>query len=307
MPNGKFLYKPRNRLEHPYKLIIVDEVSMLPLDMWNLLLKHPVYIIACGDPFQLPPVSKDQDNHILDNPHIFLDEVMRQAKESDIINVSMDIREGKRVLPFKGNDIQIFKRKDLVDGMCFWADQILVSTNNKRHTLNYYMRKSFNRGMEPEKDDKIICLQNCWDYLSEKGNPLINGTIGYIESMSLEDVSYLVNGKRITVPVLNTLIKLDNNDMIYDIPIDYTALTTGKKFFSPEQEYAIKRKVFNGPDLPVEFNYGYAITCHKAQGSEWDKILVIEERFPFDRTEHARWLYTAVTRAAEKLTLVLKN
>ena len=50
--------------------------------------------------------------------------------------------------------------------------------------------------------------------------------------------------------------------------------------------------------------YGYAITCHKAQGSEWNKILVVEENYPFDKVEHARWLYTAVTRASEKLVLV---
>ena len=56
--------------------------------------------------------------------------------------------------------------------------------------------------------------------------------------------------------------------------------------------------------LPDSFAYGYAITCHKAQGSEWDKVLVLEEKFPFDKEEHKRWLYTAVTRAAEKLVLV---
>jgi ATP-dependent exoDNAse (exonuclease V) alpha subunit len=55
---------------------------------------------------------------------------------------------------------------------------------------------------------------------------------------------------------------------------------------------------------PREFDFAYAITCHKAQGSEWDKVLVIEERFPFNRIEHARWLYTAATRASEKLVLV---
>ena len=56
--------------------------------------------------------------------------------------------------------------------------------------------------------------------------------------------------------------------------------------------------------LPYEFTYGYAITTHRAQGSEWDKVLVIEEKFPFNEEEHARWLYTAVTRASEKLVLI---
>jgi DNA helicase IV len=39
-------------------------------------------------------------------------------------------------------------------------------------------------------------------------------------------------------------------------------------------------------------------------GSEWDNVLVIEERFPFDREEHRRWLYTCCTRAAQKLVLI---
>ena len=52
--------------------------------------------------------------------------------------------------------------------------------------------------------------------------------------------------------------------------------------------------------------YGYAITCHKSQGSQWDKVLVIEEDFPFAKEEHKQWLYTACTRAAEKLVIIKK-
>ena len=86
--------------------------------------------------------------------------------------------------------------------------------------------------------------------------------------------------------------------------MDYQMLKEGKPFLTPEQSYQIYRR----PDLknlePVDFNYGYAITGHRAQGSEWDKVLVFEEKFPFDKEEHARWLYTAATRASEKLVLV---
>lgn len=134
MPNGKFVYKPRPHIE--YSLIVVDEVSMLPIDMWELLLSHGVYVIACGDPFQLPPVDKTKENHILDNPHIFLDEVMRQAKESDIIVTSMNIREGKSIVPMRGNDTQIFRKQELVAGMYGWADEILVAKNKNRFDIN---------------------------------------------------------------------------------------------------------------------------------------------------------------------------
>lgn len=306
MPNGKFFYRPRPSLEKDYKVIVVDEVSMLPKDMWDLLLTHGIYVIACGDPFQIPPIDKNQDNDILNNPHIFLDEVMRQAKESDIICLSMDIREGKKINPFKGNDTQVFNKKDLCDGMYFWADQILVSTNKSRHDINSYIRDDLGRGFEPEINDKVICLRNCWDTLSEKQcDPLINGSIGTISAMHMESIDYIIMGQKVTAPVLVTDL-ITSNDEYKNLHIDYTALTTGEKFFNPRQEYIIRKNKQN-PELPIEFNFGYAITGHRAQGSQWNKVLVLEESFPFDRIEHARWLYTTVTRAAEKLTLILKN
>jgi exodeoxyribonuclease-5 len=100
-------------------------------------------------------------------------------------------------------------------------------------------------------------------------------------------------------------IETDNDNFI-SIPIDLTALTTGKKSFTSQEEFYIYKDKRNTFPPPIEFNYGYAITCHRAQGSQWDKVLVQEERFPFDKEEHARWLYTAVTRAAQKLVLILK-
>lgn len=306
MPNGKFFYRPRPSLEKDYKVIVVDEVSMLPKDMWDLLLTHGIYVIACGDPFQIPPIDKNQDNGILNNPHIFLDEVMRQAKESDIICLSMDIREGKKINPFKGNDTQVFNKKDLCDGMYFWADQILVSTNKSRHDINSYIRDDLGREFEPEINDKVICLRNCWDTLSEKQcDPLINGSIGTISAMHMESIDYIIMGQKVTAPVLVTDL-ITSNDEYKNLHIDYTALTTGEKFFNPRQEYIIRKNKQN-PELPIEFNFGYAITGHRAQGSQWNKVLVLEESFPFDKIEHARWLYTTVTRAAEKLTLILRN
>lgn len=303
MPNGKFVYRPRPDIA--YSIIVVDEVSMFPKDMWELLLSHNKYVIACGDPFQLPPINKEQDNHVLDHPHVFLDEIMRQAKESDIICLSMDIREGKKLSPYRGRDAQVFRKSDLCDGMYNWADQILTATNRSRFDINSFMREQANRGLEPEEGDKIICLRNCWDILSDNENPLINGSIGHIAAMNHENVPYLLNGSKVYADVLSTTI-VTNNDTYINVPIDYLALTTGKKRFTPKEEYAI-RKIKTNPELPIEFNYGYAITTHRAQGSQWGKVLTIEENFPFDREEHARWLYTAITRAADKLTLVLKN
>ena len=81
-------------------------------------------------------------------------------------------------------------------------------------------------------------------------------------------------------------------------------ILTGTKSLDWKTEYKLNRSWKTKSLIPMEFAYGYAITCHKAQGSEWDKVLVREEGFPFAELEHARWLYTAATRAAEKLVLV---
>ena len=82
-------------------------------------------------------------------------------------------------------------------------------------------------------------------------------------------------------------------------------IINGEKWCDWRLSYQLgKMKNKIGDIVPKEFAYGYAITVHKAQGSEWDKVLVLEERFPFDKEEHARWLYTAVTRASEKLVLL---
>lgn len=303
LPNGKFVFTPRTSLEGDYKVIVVDEISMLPKDLWELLLRHRVYIIACGDPFQLPPINKNADNHVLDTPHIFLDEIMRQAEESEIIRLTMNIREGKPIQYQRGSEVQVVSPDDVVSGMYDWADQIICATNKKRLDINTYMRAAAGRGELPEDGDKIIACRNCWDIIDTTGeNALVNGTIGYLDGIVFGTQEYPIYGFP-TVPVIRTGLRTDDGGFD-EIMLDQQALMTGKKFLTPEQEYQIYRRASLKGLEPIEFNYGYAITCHRAQGSEWEKVLVFEESFPFDKEEHARWLYTACTRPSEKLVLV---
>ena len=203
MPNGTYKFSPKPKSEVPYSVIVVDEVSMLPAPMWQLLLTHGAYILATGDPGQLPPVDKDADNHVLDNPHIFLDEIMRQAQDSEIIRLSMHIREGNSLSQFQaaGEQVQIFEPEAVVDGMYDWADQILCATNVKRREINNFVRRQKGFGIEPSIGDKIISLKNHWDWSSNGGTwALTNGSIGSIKDMDkqeqvslpLEDVLELV-------------------------------------------------------------------------------------------------------------------
>ena len=106
MPDGTFKRIPVTHI--PYKIVVVDEISMAPASLISRLMTYNVYVIGLGDPFQLPPVEKSEDNHLLDNPHVFLDEIMRQAAESDIIQLTMKIRNKEPIPYFKGIEVHVF-------------------------------------------------------------------------------------------------------------------------------------------------------------------------------------------------------
>lgn len=303
--DGSFTFKPKPKTRiGPYKLVVVDEISMLPKKLWDLLLSYHIPVIACGDPFQLPPISKNTDNHVLDFPHIFLDQIMRQAQESEIIRLTMDIREGKKINYQKGNEVQILPYQEVIPGMYNWADQIICATNKMRIEINDTMRQWQGRGKIPEPGDKVIACRNCWEILEEKGeNALVNGTIGYLQNIDFHMHEYPIRNFPL-VPVMDCDIVTDENEIYHDLMVDRKTIEEGEKFLTSEQEYEIYHNSELKGTEPLELEYGYAITCHRAQGSEWNNIMVIEERFPFSREEHARWLYTACTRASSKLVLV---
>ena len=280
---------------------------MLPKSMWNRLLKHNVYVLACGDPGQLPPVDKDEDNHVLDNPHIFLDEIMRQAQDSEIIRLSMWIRDGKALkdFPHLGEQVKIFSPKEVVSGMYNWADQTLCATNNTRNYINNFVREQKGLSKEPAVGDKVISLHNHWDYFSHNGTwALTNGAIGTIANIRKQEIyvpRYISNNP---IKYMFSDIVLDDLDQFTQTPIDYLALTTGEPALNAKQHYLWRRNTRITISPPFDFSYAYAITCHKAQGSEWDKVLVFEEGFPYNVEEHKRWLYTAITRAKEKVVAI---
>ena len=113
MANGTFKFYPKMKSElEQYKVIVVDEISMLPKKLWDLMLTHGIYIIAAGDPGQLPPVDPNENNHVLDKPHIFLDEIMRQAQDSEIIRFSMWIRDGRSLISYRpeGKQVRVYDK-----------------------------------------------------------------------------------------------------------------------------------------------------------------------------------------------------
>lgn len=292
--DGTFVYIPKHPLDYNYKLIVVDEVSMLPKEMWELLLSHYIYVIALGDPGQLPPIG--ESNGVLEHPHIFLDEVMRQAQESEIIRLSMDIREGKPLKLMDGNEVKIINQEDMIDGMYTWADQIMCAKNATRFKTNDYIRKLIWNTEDPTPiiGDKVVCNHNDWKTFSEvEEQPLVNGLIGVINSCeyTLLPVPYL--GK---VELYKCGLVLEDGD-------GYAPLLMDAQLFMKHESTVNKKNFRYLKNYPIKpFEYAYCITVHKAQGSEYNKILVLEEWLR--GSEHKQWLYTACTRAREKLVIV---
>lgn len=308
-PDGTFYRRPVASI--PYKIVVVDECSMVPKELLKRLLYYNVYVICLGDPGQLPPINKDDDNHLLDCPHIFLDEIMRQEEQSEIIKLTMDIRDGKPLNHFVGKEVQILDKDELTTGMLQWADQIICSTNATRVALNNQMRNLLGRGDSPEDGDKIICLRNYWEKISEDGQPLVNGTIGHLYNSFdsfLRIPAYITNGRLNKIDTVIANFKADDEITNFEnLTMDKKMILEGEPTLNFRESYKLSKNVKYIASMPLSFTYGYAITCHKAQGSEWDNVLVIEENFPFDKEEHKKWLYTAATRAAKKLVIIRKG
>ena len=305
-PAGGFLRKKKPRID--YDIIVVDEVSMVPKTLIDLLFSHKVYVICLGDPFQLPPIDNDEDNHLLDNPHIFLDEIMRQAQESEIIQVTMKIRDQKPLDYMNGHEVKILSYSQLNTGLLEWGDQILTATNAKRQAINNQMRTLQGRSGEPQDGDKVICLRNYWEDTSLNGDALVNGTIGILANsfQTWREIPKIVNSdiKKFDV-LIGDIIIPETKDIYYMTEMDRQMIISGEKCCGWQLSYKLgKLRPKYGDIIPKEFAYAYAITVHKAQGSSWPNVVVLEESFPFDKTEHARWLYTACTRAEKKLVLV---
>lgn len=305
-PEGGFFRKPKPVLD--YKVIVVDEVSMAPKSLIDLLFKHNIYAICLGDPGQLPPIDKDEDNHLLDHPHIFLDEIMRQAQESEIIQLTMKIRNNEPINYFDGKEVKIIPYSQLNTGILQWGDQILTATNATRQAINTQMRQLLNYPNHPVDGDKMICLRNYWEDFSDDGDPLINGTIGILKNsfQTWREIPRVAKSNIKKFDILMGDLSIPDTSDIYNlVDMDYKMILTGNKCCDWKLSYRLGKLRFRYGDIvPKEFTYAYAVTYWKAQGSEWDNVVVLEEQFPYDKETHVKAMYTAATRASKKLVWV---
>lgn len=255
-------------------LCVVDEYSMVGEELGRDLLSFGCRVLALGDPGQLPPVQGRC--YFSSEPDYLLTEIHRQAWGSPVIRLSKDAREGKALALGAYGSSRVVLESSLSDrqlrDLVTSHDQILVGLNRTRAQYNTQFRKVLgHRGALPVAGDKLVCLRNDHD----KG--LLNGQIWKVRRVK--------DGSR----YLDLSLVGEDGESLDCLAHRDHFLGRGDELDPSERRRA------------AEFDYGYALTVHKAQGSQWDKVLLVDEWYGVDRE---KWLYTGITRAAESVTVL---
>lgn len=222
-------------------------------------------------------------------------EIHRQAADNPIIHLSMLARQNKRIRPGAyGNSAyviskdQIKSRQRVID-LALRADQMIVGKNDTRKAINRSVREALKRTSPlPQIGDKVICSRNNWNR-SVEGYPIVNGMTGKVVHTN-ENVK---KGQ-----------SMQRDCMEIGFQPDFSEQSL-KQLYLLHSDFEGEKEQLNRSEYGTydQFDYAYAISCHKSQGSQFDSVLVWSEVLNYK--SHSRWLYTAITRAAKNLILVV--
>ncbi len=291
----------------PFDLIVIDEASMVGEEIFKDLLEFDKPILCIGDDGQLPPVSSDGFS-LMNNPDLKLNHIHRQAADSPIIKISQYIRENG-VLPKELNtkftkEITWWKKddKEFFNKIPFLNPNIicLSALNKTRKYLNNHIRGlcGYNGADVINPGERIVCLKNNDIKHDYALHYVMNGITGTVDKVvptgrqNLRNVYVDFDIYKSTLPCISDIRSFGevNRQKLSKIGGDPIS-----------KDYAISRK----QKTHNMFDYGYCITCHKAQGSEWGVVIVIDERSGYSTDDdYKRWLYTAVTRSSNRLFIV---
>ena len=296
--------------------IFVDEASMVGKEIWEDLLKYNIPIIAIGDHGQLPPVGTENFNLMAEPEHI-LTEIHRQAQDNPIIKLSMIAREegyiecgmyGTAIAKLHWSDQRCRKILNSYDKD---SDLIaLCGMNSTRVKINKMVRANYRVSGAPKPGERLICLKN------NKHLGVMNGQLGELISIkSLGKKFYQIQMKMDGSKYDHVMycLKSGFGKVFSKEAYAESNMRETKDELADELEKLWRKDTptyFMGPDerrrLRVDlFDFGYCVSVHKSQGSEWKRVIMIDERNSHqDDEQYARWLYTGVTRAKEKLILI---
>ena len=259
-------------------LIVIDECSMVDEELGRDLLSFGRPVLVLGDPAQLPPV-KGGGFFTEAEPDIMLTEVHRQAADNPIIRLSMLAREGTRIGLGSYGESRVIRRGEIDATLVQRADQVLVGMNRTRRGYTGRLRDlAGHKGPYPEAEEKLVCLRN------DKRKGLLNGGLWIVKTVAAERAGKLRYG-------------IAPEDEPARKPL---RIAVRPEYFTLGEE-GVPLAFRRNSDA---FDYGYVLTVHKAQGSQWDELVLFDESGAF-REHRDRWLYTGITRAAQRLTLVV--
>jgi len=256
-------------------LVVIDECSMVDERMGMDLLSFKTPVLVIGDPAQLPPV-KGGGFFTDREPNMMLTEIHRQAWDSPVLTLATKVRMGESLEDGEYGQSLVMHGKPQQELVC-QADQILVGRNETRRRCNSRMRSLLGLGAQdelPVVGDRLVCLRN--DHMEG----LLNGTI-----WTVDEVSPGVCEDRVCLTVTNE----DGQQVTVEAHVHF--------FQGRESElpyYEIREAQL--------FDFGYALTTHKSQGSQWPSVFIFDESYVF-RGSAKNWLYTAITRASEKVVV----
>lgn len=289
------------------KMLVLDECSMVSEAVARDLMSYGVKILVLGDPGQLPP-PKGVGYFTDRRPDFFLQEIHRQALESPIIRWSHEVRKNKEVPYGDHGGVRKLRVEDYTVEEFIAADQILTGTHKLRHDLNEFMLEAegFDVTYPLEPGIKLLCMRNY------RMDGLFNGMIGrtmdfvdrieineadrtFIQRVHIEDGA--ADNYIESIPMkINFGEFQDTWETRDDALIEFDSKVTS----SPNRE--------NGDDHDMQYvwAFGYAITVHKSQGSQWNNLCVCDNNhLHWNIKERSRWLYTAMTRAVDQCDLVM--
>lgn len=260
-----FRLKPKNQLS--CSGFLVDEASMVGKEEYGNLLSYELPIVFIGDHGQLEPVGSDVN--VMKNPMYKLETIHRNAGE--IAFFAEHIRKGGDPWSFNTDSkVQMGYHRDATPEIMDGTDQMICAFNQSRVAYNNSIRHHRQYGAKVQVGDRIICLRNNWK------DSVFNGMHGNVTAVNKNFIS----------------IETDDGDELENL------------CFHPEQFG--QEKTLTDIDYHVNlFDFGYCITAHKSQGSEWQNVLVFEQIC--QKWDHVRWAYTAASRAKTNLIWLRPN
>ena len=268
-----------------FDCVVIDECSMIGKRMGRDLLVLGKPIIGVGDPGQLPPVN-DAPMFNPKNPEVLLTEVLRT--DGDILDMAAHVRKGGLFENYPGTGKDFEVRKKSLPNWWSETDQIICGVHDKRRALNRHVRKlSGFTCYYPEEGEKLCAVAN------NKELGVYNGSLWNVTSSELD-------GDYVVMDLVEFAPRKETKDL---------AAVPGVKVhvacFMQDVKDANEIGISMRPDS-VAMTWGYAITCHKAQGSEFDTVMVFDDGHIF-REQSRQWRYTAATRAAKKLYIIVRH